>query len=260
MPIIGTFSAVKDGYAGTIRTLTMSVRVRLVANDRKEADGAPDFRIVAGTTEIGAAWRRTSKGIGGDLPERQARRSRPAAADLGRPARGHRRRPRAPRLAARPEGRRLRLVNAEASSKLKPQPIPEPRPAARAALRQRSPIARSEPHVPCASRRLRAAALRGRLLPLLPVPLHQRADRRRPHAPSWASARPTSACSRRCTSWCSPRSCSPAACSSTATGRASSTAPCSSLPPPARSCSPSPTASARSLSAARSSASASPSA
>jgi uncharacterized protein (DUF736 family) len=62
MPIIGTFSAVKDGYAGTIRTLTMSVRVRLIANDRKDADGAPDFRIVAGAAEIGAAWRRTRKG------------------------------------------------------------------------------------------------------------------------------------------------------------------------------------------------------
>ena len=37
MPIIGAFSAVKDGYAGTIRTLTMSVRVRRVANDRKDA-------------------------------------------------------------------------------------------------------------------------------------------------------------------------------------------------------------------------------
>jgi uncharacterized protein (DUF736 family) len=62
MPIIGTFSAVKDGYAGTIRTLTMSVRVRLIANDRKDADGAPDFRIVVGMTEIGAAWRRTRRG------------------------------------------------------------------------------------------------------------------------------------------------------------------------------------------------------
>jgi hypothetical protein len=30
MPIIGTFSAVKDGYAGSIRTLTLSVRVRLI--------------------------------------------------------------------------------------------------------------------------------------------------------------------------------------------------------------------------------------
>jgi len=62
MPIIGTFSAVKDGYAGTIRTLTLNIKVQLVANDRREADGAPDFRIVAGPAEIGAAWRRTRKG------------------------------------------------------------------------------------------------------------------------------------------------------------------------------------------------------
>jgi uncharacterized protein (DUF736 family) len=62
MAIIGTFSAVKDGYAGSIRTLTLSVRVRLVANDRKEGDSAPDFRIVAGMAEVGVAWRRTRKG------------------------------------------------------------------------------------------------------------------------------------------------------------------------------------------------------
>jgi uncharacterized protein (DUF736 family) len=55
MPVIGTFSAVKDGYAGTIRTLTLNIKVQLVANDRREADGAPDFRIMAGTAEIGAA-------------------------------------------------------------------------------------------------------------------------------------------------------------------------------------------------------------
>ena len=36
MPVIGTFSAVKDGYAGTIRTLTIATKVRLIANDRKE--------------------------------------------------------------------------------------------------------------------------------------------------------------------------------------------------------------------------------
>jgi uncharacterized protein (DUF736 family) len=62
MPVIGTFSAVKDGYAGTIRTLTLSVKVQLVANDRNEADGTPDFRIMAGTVEIGAAWRRPRRG------------------------------------------------------------------------------------------------------------------------------------------------------------------------------------------------------
>ena len=62
MPIIGTFSAAQDGYAGTIKTMTLTARVRFVANDRKDGDGAPDFRIFAGNTEIGAAWRKTKQG------------------------------------------------------------------------------------------------------------------------------------------------------------------------------------------------------
>jgi uncharacterized protein (DUF736 family) len=62
MPVIGTFSAVKDGYAGTIRTLTVTAKVQILANDRKETEGAPDFRIMAGAAEIGAAWRKTKHG------------------------------------------------------------------------------------------------------------------------------------------------------------------------------------------------------
>ncbi|MBX9591698.1 MAG: DUF736 domain-containing protein [Hyphomonadaceae bacterium] len=62
MPVIGTFSADKDGYAGTIRTLALNSKVRILANDRKTTDGAPDFRIMAGTAEIGAAWRKTKQG------------------------------------------------------------------------------------------------------------------------------------------------------------------------------------------------------
>ena len=54
MPVIGTFKADKDGYAGTIRTLTMTAKVSILANDRKESEGAPDFRIMAGAAEIGA--------------------------------------------------------------------------------------------------------------------------------------------------------------------------------------------------------------
>jgi uncharacterized protein (DUF736 family) len=61
MPVIGTFSAVKDGYAGSIRTLMVNGRVRIIANDRKDSPGAPDFKITLGTTEIGAAWRKTKK-------------------------------------------------------------------------------------------------------------------------------------------------------------------------------------------------------
>ena len=62
MPIIGTFKADKDGYSGTIRTLTLNAKVRIVANDQKQSAGAPDFRIMAGTTEVGAAWRKTGEG------------------------------------------------------------------------------------------------------------------------------------------------------------------------------------------------------
>lgn len=62
MAVIGTFSAVKDGYAGSIRTLTMNARVKILANDRKESEGAPDFRVSLGAAEIGAAWRRTKQG------------------------------------------------------------------------------------------------------------------------------------------------------------------------------------------------------
>ena len=61
MPVIGTFAAVKDGYAGSIRTLSIATKVRLVANDRKEGQTGPDFRILAGPSEIGAAWRRNKQ-------------------------------------------------------------------------------------------------------------------------------------------------------------------------------------------------------
>lgn len=62
MAVIGTFSAINDGYAGTIRTLSINARVKILANDRKETEGAPDFRVSLGATEIGAAWRRTKQG------------------------------------------------------------------------------------------------------------------------------------------------------------------------------------------------------
>ena len=60
MPVIGTFKPDKDGYAGSIRTLTLNAKVRIVANDSKHAAGAPDFRVLAGVSEIGAAWRKTA--------------------------------------------------------------------------------------------------------------------------------------------------------------------------------------------------------
>ena len=61
MPVIGTFSPVEGGYAGSITTLTLSAKVSILTNRRREGHNAPDFKILVGATEIGAAWRRTSQ-------------------------------------------------------------------------------------------------------------------------------------------------------------------------------------------------------
>ena len=60
MTTIGNFTKSSDGYAGTVRTLTVNVKVKLVPTT-KDTDNAPDFRIYAGPYELGAAWKKTSK-------------------------------------------------------------------------------------------------------------------------------------------------------------------------------------------------------
>jgi len=61
MANIGTFTAQKDSFTGTVRTLTLNVKVKLVPNP-KESENAPDYRIIAGNNfEIGAAWKKLSK-------------------------------------------------------------------------------------------------------------------------------------------------------------------------------------------------------
>jgi uncharacterized protein (DUF736 family) len=61
MANIGTFTAQSGNYTGTVRTLTLNVKVRLVPSD-KASENAPDYRVVAGNgLEIGAAWKKLSK-------------------------------------------------------------------------------------------------------------------------------------------------------------------------------------------------------
>lgn len=63
MSVIGTFAPHKDGgWIGTIRTLTINVKARFVPNDNRENEQAPVFRIYAGRSEIGAAWRLRTSG------------------------------------------------------------------------------------------------------------------------------------------------------------------------------------------------------
>ena len=61
MATIGTFTADKDGFTGTLRTLTLNVKAKLVPNDKGDNEHAPDFRIQASGYDVGAAWKKTSE-------------------------------------------------------------------------------------------------------------------------------------------------------------------------------------------------------
>ena len=57
MSSIGTFTPAKDGgWTGSIRTLTIDARVRLVPNDNREHENAPAFRVLVGNARVGDAW------------------------------------------------------------------------------------------------------------------------------------------------------------------------------------------------------------
>jgi uncharacterized protein (DUF736 family) len=65
MAIIGKFTKDGAGYTGSIETLTYRAKLTLEPNTNKKSDKAPDFRIIhvaeGFTSEIGAAWIKTSK-------------------------------------------------------------------------------------------------------------------------------------------------------------------------------------------------------
>jgi uncharacterized protein (DUF736 family) len=62
MAQIGTFTRGEDGtYVGTIKTLLLNVKARIIPAEASENEKAPDLRVMVGDVDIGAAWRRTSK-------------------------------------------------------------------------------------------------------------------------------------------------------------------------------------------------------
>ena len=63
MTVIGTFIPGKQGeWIGTIHTLTINEKVRLVPNDNRDNDKAPAFRAFVGKSRIGDAWQARSAG------------------------------------------------------------------------------------------------------------------------------------------------------------------------------------------------------
>ena len=61
MAQIGTFTKGDNGsFNGTIKTLTLNVKAKFVPTEG-DSERGPDFRIFAGATEFGAAWKKTAR-------------------------------------------------------------------------------------------------------------------------------------------------------------------------------------------------------
>ena len=60
---IGIFTPTKDGgWSGSIRTLTLDAKLRLVPNDDRTSDKTPAFRVLVGNFRIGDAWESQTTG------------------------------------------------------------------------------------------------------------------------------------------------------------------------------------------------------
>lgn len=63
MATIGTFTRTENGYTGSVKTLTLNVKTVKFSREEGENEKGPAYRIFAGATEFGAAWReRSAKG------------------------------------------------------------------------------------------------------------------------------------------------------------------------------------------------------
>lgn len=60
MATIGTFTSTENGFTGSIRTLALNVKAR-IARVENPSDKGPQFRIFAGSVELGAAWQKRSE-------------------------------------------------------------------------------------------------------------------------------------------------------------------------------------------------------
>jgi uncharacterized protein (DUF736 family) len=65
MATIGTFTKHEDGFTGSLKTLALNVKLKIVPIAKDNGNG-PDYRVLAGATEIGAAWKRQSKANNAD--------------------------------------------------------------------------------------------------------------------------------------------------------------------------------------------------
>jgi len=60
MATIGTFSRTDNGFAGSVKTLNLNVKAVKFIPAEGDNQSGPDFRVFAGATEFGAAWKKQS--------------------------------------------------------------------------------------------------------------------------------------------------------------------------------------------------------
>ena len=60
MATIGTFASTGNGFSGSIKTLNLNVKAKLVRIENP-SDKGPHYRIYAGNVELGAAWQKRSE-------------------------------------------------------------------------------------------------------------------------------------------------------------------------------------------------------
>lgn len=66
MATIGTFTKTANGdITGTVKTLTLNVKAKFIPTEG-DSERGPDYRIFAGTTEFGAAWKKIARETGRD--------------------------------------------------------------------------------------------------------------------------------------------------------------------------------------------------
>jgi uncharacterized protein (DUF736 family) len=60
MATIGSFKQDGNDFTGAVQTLAFKAKLTIKAVD-KASDTAPDYRVLAGAVEVGAAWSKVSK-------------------------------------------------------------------------------------------------------------------------------------------------------------------------------------------------------
>jgi uncharacterized protein (DUF736 family) len=63
MATIGTFTKNENGagFTGAVKTLTLNVKTVKLVPTESDSERGPDFRIFAGATEFGAAWKKIAR-------------------------------------------------------------------------------------------------------------------------------------------------------------------------------------------------------